>query len=147
MARECTKAFCADGLRFISAWEAAAGNYDLAIASGVLSYVPEPDEVLANLLDRSPWILISRLPLTDRPTDTPIVQVNSAEYGGLAYPAWRFSRDRFTATLSRSGEVVMRWSEPCGRGLTTDGFLLRRSELRRSPPIVGLEASVAPSAT
>jgi putative methyltransferase (TIGR04325 family) len=100
------RAHCTDEhLQFYDSIEACvAGMHpDIAVASCVLQYLPEPWVALRQLLGAAPATIIDRLPLIDADTDRLTVQTVDDKIYPASYPAWFFSRSRFMAALDENG--------------------------------------------
>lgn len=104
------------------------GDYDLALISGALQYMPEPYVFLAEHAHRFKHLIVNRAPLIDADRIT----VQRALIYGRTYPAWFFSRERFMQALKDIGTVRMTWSQELaefglkGHCVSHCGFLITR---------------------
>lgn len=87
------------------AW--AASPPDLVLLSGVLQYVPDPEAVLARIVERRPaFIVIDRTPLNEADRDLLAVQQVPEGMGRASYPIRLFSRKALVAPLESRYRVV-----------------------------------------
>lgn len=82
------------------AW--AASPPDLVLLSGVLQYVPDPEAVLARIVEREPaYIVIDRTPLNEADRDLVAVQHVPESMGRASYPVRLFSRGALLGSIEQ----------------------------------------------
>lgn len=81
-------------------------NFDIGVASGVLQYLPDPEDALRWLGATCRFLILNRLPLWDIPCNG--ITVQRAD-GVPAYPAWFLSRPLFEEAISDVGTVLLSW--------------------------------------
>ena len=105
------KPFESDDLVWVDSMDAVDPHVDIVLASAVIQFLEDPHQRLTELLARSDWLVLNRVPLWPIPDDAPAV--HRARVGGpVLYPCWMFAEHRFLATLRMTGEVVLRWHVP-----------------------------------
>jgi putative methyltransferase (TIGR04325 family) len=113
-----------------------SGPPHVALASGVLQYLPDPHSMLDTLHDTgTAQLVIDRLPLAATPTDVAYVQrVPSFIYEG-SYPCWVLSRDKLRAHLARHWAIDCEFPGSEVDQRTDDGvrFSFRGFVLHRKP--------------
>jgi putative methyltransferase (TIGR04325 family) len=112
---------------------------DLVIASSVVQYLPEPYDLIRELLEHRPrFVFVDRTPLLAGAEERLTVEHVPPELGGGSYPAWFLSEDRFLAAFDRhrlverfetrlEGDVAESW-DVFGRRVPNQGFLFARIE-------------------
>jgi len=111
--------------------QALAETWDFVLASGSLNYVPDPIENLTRLCGRTPYTLITRLPLWPVEHHLPVVQRRSRRDRAGIYPTWVFSEADFLKEIRAIGDVVFRFDVPddtariSGHRGTYSGLLIR----------------------
>lgn len=130
-----------DTLRFFFSFEEACreGPYHVVILSGVLPYLKDPYEVLAEvvqsdveflLLDRNPFVCDGRERLT--------VQHTPLFLGGGSYPCWLLSRERVENAVSKRFDLIAEWSgfdELDPNIVQYCGLLYRNKRLIQNPEV------------
>ena len=114
---------------------------NVVVFASVLQYLEHPYAVLEQCFARQvPFLLIDRTPFADSAADRICVQrVPPVIYNG-SYPAWVFSRSRFTDCLAHR-EVVAEFDSTIGNpmpGCVLKGFIVRTGET----PIPAREAAL-----
>lgn len=80
---------------------------NVALLSSVLQYVPEPDQVMAELMESGVlYIVIDRTPFCDSSDDVITVQHVSASIYPASYPCRIFSRKKLKGKLSEKYEIL-----------------------------------------
>lgn len=82
---------------------------DVALLSGVLSYLPAPYEMLEELArNEIAWVVVDRTPLVESPRDRIVVQqVPEPIYGrAVRYPAHLFARRSLVSAIERWWPIV-----------------------------------------
>ena len=99
-------------LRWVDSFEKLSESYDVVLCSSVLQYLENPFEVLAELVKKSQFLIINRIPLVE--TGEHFVAVQRILIGRKrgSYPAHFFSESRFLNDLSQYGSIPMRWMVP-----------------------------------
>ena len=88
------------------------GLFDVALASGVVQHLNSPDAVLAELCQRSRFVVLNRLPLWPLPAHRPARQYVE---GRPAYPAWFLSETSLRRLVASLGTIVAEWTCPDDR--------------------------------
>ena len=83
-------------------------SVDLAIASGVLQYLPEGLARLPLLASVARWIFIDRLPLWPIGEDRLAVQHESV-LGSALYPVWFLAENQAEVVIRSVGTIELRW--------------------------------------
>lgn len=106
---------------------------NVALLSSVLQYVPEPYDVLYELMESGiRYLIIDRTPFGDSDDDIITVQHVSASIYPASYPCRIFSRKRFIEKLEKNFEVVSRFESADGTAIlggkefTFGGMILRK---------------------
>lgn len=103
------------------------------IASSTLQYLPDPRALLLRLLAATRTAIIDRLPLIAAESDRLTVQTVPPSIYRASYPAWFFSRQRFTDFLTANGYRAVREFasidalELDGRPVQTTGLIIERN--------------------
>jgi putative methyltransferase (TIGR04325 family) len=99
----CGKEHFADGqLQFFGDLDEclAVRRPQVCLLSGVLPYLPDPFQLISNLVVRQfDMVIVDRTPFRDVPTDRLVVQRVPPEIYPASYPAWLLSRARFLAAM------------------------------------------------
>jgi putative methyltransferase (TIGR04325 family) len=100
-------------IRFLENLDSASKAPDLVIASGVLQYLEDPYAHIRKIEALEPsFVFLDRLPLINMDRDVCTVQRTGAQVFGVerTFPHWFISRDKLIAELSRSFDLVFRFS-------------------------------------
>jgi len=129
------RAHVADGcLRFYESIEACCKERSpaIGIASSALQYLPNPRELLLQLLAATRATILDRLPLIDAATDRLTVQTVPPSIYSASYPAWFFSRGQFLELLTANGFRPVREFDSIdeleldGRPVRTTGMVIEK---------------------
>jgi putative methyltransferase (TIGR04325 family) len=85
-------------------------KYDLVLCSSVLQYLEKPFEVLEDLVEKSEFLIINRIPLTDASDHFVALQRILTRKRRGSYPAHFFSEKKFLQQMSAYGSIPMRWA-------------------------------------
>ena len=106
---------------------------NVALLSSVLQYVPEPDEILNELLESEiRYLIIDRTPFGDSDDDVITVQHVSASIYPASYPCWVFAKKPFLEKLENHFEVISQFESADGTAVlgssefTFGGMILRK---------------------
>ena len=99
-------------LRWVDSFEKTSESYDVVLCSSVLQYVEKPFEVLDQLVKKSQFLILNRLPLVDTAEHFVAVQRIVTKRKRGSYPAHFFSESKFMQDLSQYGLIPMRWMVP-----------------------------------
>lgn len=105
-----------------------------ALLSGVLTYIPDTDELLAELTrGEFEWILFDRTPLIDAERPRIVVQAVAGEQGEISWPCRMMTRDALLQPFARAYDLVAEFPSYCdgdewldGMAIRHRGFALRR---------------------
>lgn len=128
------KEFTSGPLRFYETIEAcfAVDHPTVVLLSSVLSYIPQPHALLAELATREcDWLIIDRTGLTANGRDRLTVQHVPESIYRASYPCWFFDRARLLASLPSCWQMVAEWPA-IGDGL--ENFEFRGFALKRIRP-------------
>jgi len=103
--------FASEDLVWVDSLDSVDPHVDIILASAVIQFLEHPHQQLADLLARSDWLVLNRVPLWPIPEDAPAVH-RARVAGPVLYPCWMFAEDQFLAKLRMLGEVVLRWDVP-----------------------------------
>ena len=105
----------------------------MALLSSVLQYVPEPYDVLNELMESEiQYLIIDRTPFSDSVDDIITVQHVSASIYPASYPCRIFARKPFIEKLNTHFEVIAQFESADGtaviggREFTFGGLILRK---------------------
>lgn len=124
---EAGRAYQDERLRFFATIDecAAATRPTVALASGVLQYLPDPYAILADLLACGvDAVIIDRTPFVDGSADLAVVQQVPPEIYAASYPAWMLSHDRLLAAFA-GWRVVSEFPTLDAATSTTSGVPIR----------------------
>lgn len=134
----CGRAEFEDGiLRFYDNIDDALASEkpDIALVSGVLQYVPNPQQVLDVLTSALPqYLLIDRTPFLNTQRHVLTKQSVPRRLGGEKYPAWLFRQDILLSEVHRKYELLHSFEALDGvmsyrfRRVEFKGFLFRRAD-------------------
>jgi putative methyltransferase (TIGR04325 family) len=96
-------------IRWVDSLEMTEDEYDFVLCSSVLQYLEQPFEVLEDLVKKSGFVIINRIPLIDSSDHFVALQRILTKKKRGSYPAHFFSEKRFLKTLSMYGSIPMRW--------------------------------------
>ncbi|HYH23297.1 MAG TPA: methyltransferase, TIGR04325 family [Azospirillum sp.] len=119
LARAGNARFAGPGLRFHDSLDALEDRgHDVIIVSGVLQYLPDPQETFARLARRPHHhMVMNRFPVRQAaggtPADVCTIQDLGLLQAGVTVPHWCFSEERWLGLIGATHDTVMRW---------TDGF-------------------------
>ncbi len=106
---------------------------NVALLSSVLQYVPEPDEILNELMVNGiQYLIIDRTPFSDSEDDIITVQHVSASIYPASYPCRVFSKKTFLEKLAGHFEVIAQFESADGTAVlggsefTFGGMILRK---------------------
>jgi len=120
--------FTSEELSFHASLAEARRTHDarLILLSGVLSYVPDLDALLAEVraLDFD-WILFDRTALIETPRPRLAVQAMATERGEVSWPCRLLTRDALLAPFALSHALVAEFPSFCDADETIDGAPLR----------------------
>jgi putative methyltransferase (TIGR04325 family) len=129
--------FQTDVLQFYGDLDAAAAETkpDVVLFSGVLQYLPEPEQVLAQTVAMGPeYVVIDRTPfLDDAQRSILALQLVPKRLGGGRYPAWLFREEHLLRTLLRKYTLVHTFDASDGvltyglAGVRFRAFILRKT--------------------
>lgn len=105
--------FATSNLRFTTAIDQSevSSCHATLLLSGVLHYLPDPPETLANLLSL-PWamIIVDRTPfVSTRDADRLTIQTVPSSIYKASYPAWFFARGAFLRRCGENFDLVASW--------------------------------------
>ncbi len=107
------------------------GAVDVILLSSVLQYLPEPYGWLEQFAETEVrWLLLDRTPFIEQDRDRLTVQHVPPSIYPASYPAWFFSRRRFSESVKRAGyDEVLRFDamDDVGIGRFEGLWLERRS--------------------
>ena len=102
-----------DSVSFFDSIDSCIQNFspNVILLSSVLQYLPEPDRVLAELLDTSAnTLIIDRTPMSEAESNVACLQIVPAHIYSGNYPAWVFSRTWLTTQLEQFNQFeVAAW--------------------------------------
>ena len=96
-------------IKWIDSFEQLDGKYDVIVCSSVLQYLQNPFETLKELVKKSDFLILNRLPLIDSSEHIVAVQRIWSNKRRGSYPANFFSETRFLEELQGYGLIAMRW--------------------------------------
>jgi putative methyltransferase (TIGR04325 family) len=99
-------------VRWVDSFEKTIETYDVILCSSVLQYLEKPFEVLAELVKKSQFLILNRIPLVDTAEHFVAVQRIVTKRKRGSYPAHFFSESKFVQDLSQYGSIPMRWMVP-----------------------------------
>ena len=97
-------------IRWVDSLEMTKDKYDLVLCSSVLQYLEKPFEVLEDLVEKSEFLIINRIPLTDSSDHFVALQRILTRKRRGSYPAHFFSEEKFLQQMSAYGSIPMRWA-------------------------------------
>jgi putative methyltransferase (TIGR04325 family) len=97
-------------IRWVDSLEMTKDKYDLVLCSSVLQYLEKPFEVLEDLVEKSEFLIINRIPLTDASDHFVALQRILTRKRRGSYPAHFFSEKKFLQQMSAYGSIPMRWA-------------------------------------
>lgn len=111
----------------------SSGEPDIAMVSGVLQCIPNPQLVLDRLISALPqYLLIDRTPFLNTHRHVLTIQSVPRRLGGERYPAWLFCQEQLLAAVHRKYELLHSFEALDGvmsyrfKRIEFKGFLFRR---------------------
>jgi len=118
-------------INWISSLNESAPNYDIAILSSVLQYVPDPWSFLEPIANICEHLIINRFPLTTNGFDEVATQHIRTRGRKISYPTHFLDEDLALKRLNGFGDILLRWMAPEDRHIVRfkpivgQGLLLR----------------------
>jgi len=121
-------------INWISSLNKSAPNYDIAILSSVLQYIPDPWSFLEPIAEISGHLIITRFPLTTCGFDEVATQHIRTRGRKISYPTHFLDEELALQRLNGFGDILLRWMAPEDRHIfrfkpiVGQGLLLRVRE-------------------
>lgn len=87
-----------------------ASNFDVALISGSLQYMRGPYDMLKRAASASRWIILTRVPVSDREEDQVFIQHPPRDLLPGSLPLWIFSKRLILDAIGDVGRIVYAWN-------------------------------------
>ncbi|WP_064692152.1 methyltransferase, TIGR04325 family [Rhizobium aegyptiacum] len=84
-------------------------QYDVAVVSGTLQYLPDAYGWLDRIMSAAKWVILTRLPVRDAPDDKFMVQTVPSHIHNGSMPVEMFSESKMRTAIETGGRIEQTW--------------------------------------